>query len=113
MFNILLYISLSLSFIISIHYIFFYLMEHLTIPITKDLIIRPEKQYKELYQTINNESSIDINNNKHDNNENNNKNNNDNENNDMKSELLKYFKTLSNKQQDIKGVSNLNTFTNY
>ena len=92
-------------------------MEHLTIPITKDLIIRPEKQYKELYQTINNESSIDINNNKQDYNGNNNdnKNNydNNNEKNDMKSELLKYFKTLSNKQQDIKGISNLNNFTNY
>ena len=104
MLDILKYTVMSLLIIISIHYIYIYLMDNLTMPITIDLISRPNAQYKELYETLN-KNIDDIEDKQIVNKEENN--------NDMKSELLSYFKELSNKKDNVTGIDNYNNFTNY
>ena len=95
MFTIIKYAITSIIFITSIHYIYIYLMDNLTIPKTRDLINRPKKEYDDLYNTLNSKTNID------------------NEHNDMKNELKDYFKKLSNKEPTIQSINNINKFTNY
>ncbi len=52
-FLILQYIIISLVFIITAHYSWYFLKTNLTIPKTKDLIKKPSEVYKDIYGTIN------------------------------------------------------------
>lgn len=99
MFTIIKYTIISIIFITSIHYIYIYLMDNLTIPKTRDLINRPKKEYDDLYNTINSKTNNNINMDK--------------DNNDMKNELKDYFKKLSNNKQSIQSINNINNFTTY
>jgi len=44
---------ISVVLIISIHYIYIFFKNNLTIPKTKDLVNRPTEQYKNIYKTLN------------------------------------------------------------
>ena len=52
--NILKIIILSFILILIIHNIYLFFQKTLTIPKIKDLVIKPNEQYKEIYNTINN-----------------------------------------------------------
>ena len=43
---------ISIVLIISVHYIYIFFKNNLTIPKTKDLVNKPIEQYKEIYQSI-------------------------------------------------------------
>jgi DNA-binding transcriptional regulator GbsR (MarR family) len=98
-------IIISIVLIISIHYIYIFFKNNLTIPKTKDLVKRPIEQYKQIYTSLNKNLKK----------EENNKN--------MKDELKNYLKQLSNKNKhnqqntDIANVGNIfhskGNFTSY
>lgn len=81
----------------SIHYLFLYLKKNLTTPKIKDLVNKPNEQYKKIYQTINNQDVIQ--NNNEDpipiNNQNAIMVNNDEEKEQRKNELKEYMKSLA------------------
>ena len=52
------YTLISFILIISVHYIYLYLKDNLTIPKTKDLVEKPKKQYDEIYNTISSEENL-------------------------------------------------------
>tara|TARA_B100001123_G_scaffold381185_1_gene451435 strand:+ start:211 stop:525 length:315 start_codon:yes stop_codon:yes gene_type:complete len=70
-------IIISIVLIISIHYIYIFFKNNLTIPKTKDLVKKPQEQYKQIYTSLNKKKKE------------NNKN--------MKEELKNYLKQISNK----------------
>ena len=53
---------ISIVLIISVHYIYIFFKNNLTIPKTKDLVNKPTEQYKKIYKSINsnNENSQDM-----------------------------------------------------
>ena len=79
-FLILQYIIISLVFIITAHYSWYFLKTNLTVPKTKDLIKKPSEVYKDIYGTIN----------KNNNSEN------------MKDELRSYIDTIKNEHTEVK-----------
>jgi len=70
-------IIISVVLIISVHYIYVFFKNNLTIPKTKDLVKRPSEQYKKIYTSLKNEEE-----------------NKDN----MKNELKNYLKQLTKKK---------------
>tara|TARA_B100000035_G_scaffold114291_1_gene96886 strand:+ start:4379 stop:4681 length:303 start_codon:yes stop_codon:yes gene_type:complete len=72
---------ISIVLIISVHYIYIFFKNNLTIPKTKDLVNKPTEQYKEIYNSIkkNKETSQE-----------------------MKKELKNYLKTLQSKKNTSK-----------
>ena len=44
---------ISIVLIISVHYIYIFFKNNLTIPKTKDLVKKPTEQYKKIYSSIN------------------------------------------------------------
>tara|TARA_Y100000389_G_scaffold84773_2_gene81487 strand:- start:4535 stop:4837 length:303 start_codon:yes stop_codon:yes gene_type:complete len=73
---------ISIVLIMTVHYIYLYFKNNLTIPKTKDLIKKPNEYYKKIY------SDIQKKNNKE----------------DMKQELKDYLKNLSNKKEEKKTI---------
>lgn len=71
---------ISIILIVSLHYIYIFFKENLTIPKTKDLVKKPTEQYNKIFDVIKNKK---------------------NEKNNMKNELKNYIKELSknNKNQ--------------
>ena len=67
---------ISIVLIISVHYIYIFFKNNLTIPKTKDLVNRPTEQYKNIYKSLNKSKT-------------NNK--------EMKNELKDYLKKLTSK----------------
>lgn len=69
---------ISIILIISVHYIYIFFKNNLTIPKTKDLVNKPTEQYKQIYNSIktNKETSQE-----------------------MKKELKNYLKTLHSKKK--------------
>ena len=79
---------ISIILIISVHYIYIFFKNNLTVPKTKDLVNKPTEQYKKIYSSLNN--------NKEDTKE-------------MKNELKNYLKTLSSKKnQNNKSQTKIN-----
>ena len=72
---------ISVVLIISVHYIYIFFKNNLTIPKTKDLVNKPTEQYKKIYSSLKK--------NKEDTKE-------------MKNELKNYLKNLSNKKSEKK-----------
>jgi len=68
---------ISIVLIISVHYIYIFFKNNLTIPKTKDLVNRPTEQYKNIYSSLNKSKE-------------NNK--------EMKNELKDYLKKLTSKK---------------
>lgn len=70
---------ISIILIISVHYIYIFFKNNLTIPKTKDLVNKPTEQYKQIYNSIktNKETSQE-----------------------MKNELKNYLKTLHSKKKN-------------
>jgi len=95
------YTLISFILIISVHYIYLYLKDNLTIPKTKDLVEKPKKQYDEIYNTINKkhesvEKTETV------------------KQMEMKNELKDYLKSLSrNKPTDKPGFSNQMSSSNF
>ena len=95
-------IIISIVLIVSIHYIYIFFKNNLTIPKTKDLVKKPIEQYKQIYTSLNNKSEKKEN---------------------MKDELKTYLKELSNKTKTTKTPSTIENagniftssgnFTNY
>lgn len=94
---------ISIILIISVHYIYIFFKNNLTVPKTKDLVNKPTEQYKKIYSSLNQG--------KHDTKE-------------MKNELKNYLKTLSSTKnkntkpptQKIETGENIfssNNFTNF
>ena len=71
---------ISIVLIISVHYIYIFFKNNLTIPKTKDLVNKPTEQYKQIYNSIkkNKENSQE-----------------------MKKELKNYLKTLQSKKKNV------------
>ena len=74
--NILWYIFLSFFIIFILHNLFKFFKDNLTTPKVKDLVNKPESEYKKIYETINKQE-------------------NNNENEKMKDELKNYMKNLT------------------
>ena len=55
-------IIISIVLIISIHYIYIFFKNNLTIPKTKDLVKRPIEQYKQIYTSLNKNLKKEVNN---------------------------------------------------
>ena len=72
-------IILSITIIACAHYIYIYFKNNLTVPKTKDLVKKPIEQYKEIYQSIAQNSKGPDN---------------------MKAELKDYIKQLANDVQE-------------
>lgn len=69
-------IILSLIFIFIVHYIYLFMKNNLTIPKTKDLVKKPQEQYKTIYKNMSNDNL------------------------DMKQELKEYIKSHGNSHND-------------
>ena len=84
---------ISIILIISVHYIYIFFKNNLTVPKTKDLVNKPTEQYKKIYSSLNNTKE-------------NNK--------EMKNELKNYLKTLSSskKKQNDKPQNKIDTAEN-
>lgn len=82
---------ISIILIISVHYIYIFFKNNLTIPKTKDLVNKPTEQYKQIYNSIktNKETSQE-----------------------MKKELKNYLKTLHSKKKSIKTKTSMETTGN-
>ena len=94
---------ISVVLIISVHYIYIFFKNNLTIPKTKDLVNKPTEQYKKIYSSLKK--------NKEDTKE-------------MKNELKNYLKTLTSSKtkktentnngiQTAENIFSANNFTNY
>lgn len=89
-------IIISVVLIISIHYIYIFFKNNLTIPKTKDLVKRPIEQYKQIYTSLNKNVNKKKENNKN-----------------MKDELKNYLKQLSNKNnQQNTNIANVGNIFN-
>ena len=71
-------IIISVVLIVTVHYIYIFFKNNLTIPKTKDLVKKPTEQYKKIYSSINNPKK---------------------ENKSMKSELKNFIQGLNKKNQ--------------
>lgn len=81
---------ISLIVILVLHYLYVFFRQNLTTPKIKDLVNKPNEEYKRIYSTIKNENTnVDM----VDNNEVPNQDR-------MKDELKQYMKSLSSKKQD-------------
>ena len=89
LFLILQYITISLIFIITAHYSWYFLKTNLTIPKTKDLIKKPTEVYKDIYGTINKKNNPE----------------------NMKDELRNYIDTIKN-NDNTSSFDNTSTFDN-
>ena len=100
-FSILTQASLSLIIIIVLHYLYTFFKQNLTTPKIKDLVTKPNEEYKKIYSTIQKiNTSTEINN--------------ENDKEKRKNELKKYMKSLSSKKtDDIKLKNNENTIESY
>jgi len=87
---------ISIILILVMHYIYDYFKKNLTIPKVKDLVNKPKEQYREIYESIKINSKKEVVE-KRENNDN------------MKSELKKYLKELSQTQNV---PSSLNSYEN-
>ena len=77
---------ISIVLIISIHYIYIFFKNNLTIPKTKDLVNKPTEQYKKIYSSLKKTKE---------------------DNTQMKTELKNYLKTLtSSKNKNKKNINN-------
>ena len=99
LFKILNYIIISLIIIGSTHYIYLYLKDNLTVPITRDLVKNPINKYQQIYNVINTKEP-QVFNKEHEINQPN-----EDESTDMKQELMDYLKTLNSENN---AVSNEN-----
>ena len=75
---------ISLVSIILIHYLYIFLKTNLTIPKVKDLVNKPNIQYKEIYKVINENTNEP-----------------DEKQSDMKNELKEYLQSLSNTEANL------------
>tara|TARA_B100000686_G_C16780068_1_gene971219 strand:+ start:853 stop:1137 length:285 start_codon:yes stop_codon:yes gene_type:complete len=80
-------IIISILIISTIHYLYDFFKENLTIPKVKDLVNKPEKKYKEIYSSINTNKVL-TNEKKNINKK------------DMKNELKQYLSNLSQKNDE-------------
>ena len=71
-------IIISVVLIVTVHYIYIFFKNNLTVPKTKDLVKKPTEQYKKIYNSINNPKQ---------------------ENKSMKSELKNFIKGLNKKNE--------------
>jgi len=77
---------ISIVLIISIHYIYIFFKNNLTIPKTKDLVNKPTEQYKKIYSSLKKTKEDTT---------------------EMKTELKNYLKTLtSSKNKKQKNINN-------
>tara|TARA_Y100000591_G_scaffold322878_1_gene339860 strand:- start:730 stop:1044 length:315 start_codon:yes stop_codon:yes gene_type:complete len=94
---------ISIILIISVHYIYIFFKNNLTIPKTKDLVNKPAEQYKKIYSSLN-ENKPDTK--------------------EMKNELKNYLKNLSSTKNKIvkqpkpsiqtgENIFSANNFTNF
>ena len=94
---------ISVVLIISVHYIYIFFKNNLTIPKTKDLVNKPREQYKKIYSSLKKDKD---------------------DSKEMKNELKNYLKTLTaskikkteNKTDGIQTAENIfspGNFTNY
>ena len=94
---------ISVVLIISVHYIYIFFKNNLTIPKTKDLVNKPTEQYKKIYSSLK-KSKEDTK--------------------EMKNELKNYLKTLTASKtkktenthtgiQTAENIFSTNNFTNY
>lgn len=74
---------ISIVLITILHYLYEYFKNILTVPKVKDLVYSPASQYREIYNTIERESSVKTTSEKSDN---------------MKDELKNYLNTISSKE---------------
>ena len=70
---------ISIVLIISVHYIYIFFKNNLTVPKTKDLVNKPTEQYKKIYSSLNKDKE---------------------NNQEMKNELKNYLKTLSSSKKN-------------
>ena len=83
---------ISVVLIISVHYIYIFFKNNLTIPKTKDLVNKPTEQYKKIYSSLTKTKE---------------------DTKEMKSELKNYLKTLhSSKKSTIKEKAGIQTAEN-
>lgn len=84
---------ISIILIISVHYIYIFFKNNLTVPKTKDLVNKPTEQYKKIYSSLNNTKENTK---------------------EMKNELKNYLKTLSSskKNQKVKTENKIDTAEN-
>ena len=79
--------TLSLIIIIVLHYLYTFFKQNLTTPKIRDLVTKPNEEYKKIYSTIKkSNTSTNINN--------------DDDKEKRKDELKKYMKSLSSKKTD-------------
>tara|TARA_B100002019_G_scaffold220929_1_gene193710 strand:- start:1243 stop:1557 length:315 start_codon:yes stop_codon:yes gene_type:complete len=94
---------ISIVLIISVHYIYIFFKNNLTIPKTKDLVNKPAEQYKKIYSSLN-ENKPDTK--------------------EMKNELKNYLKNLSSTKNKVvkqskpniqtgENIFSSNNFTNF
>jgi|TARA_B110000444_G_scaffold233958_1_gene243881 hypothetical protein len=79
---------ISIILIVSLHYIYLFFKDNLTIPKTKDLVKKPTEQYNKIYDVIKKKN---------------------NEKNNMKNELKNYIKELSKKNENKQPPPKVNT----
>ena len=72
-------IIISVVLIVTLHYIYIFFKNNLTVPKTKDLVKKPTEQYKKIYNSINNPKQ---------------------ENKSMKNELKNFIQGLNKKKQN-------------
>lgn len=89
-------IIISLVFIISVHYIYNYFKNNLTVPKTKDLVKKPSEQYKEIYDTLHKDKSESE----------------AEQNKKMKTELKNYLSSLTNTASKTGGIQSMSTGEN-
>ena len=77
---------ISVILIISIHYIYLFFKNNLTVPKTKDLVNKPAEQYKKIYSSLN-KNNIETSK-------------------EMKNELKSYLKTLQSSKKNINNNQN-------
>ena len=70
---------ISVVLVISVHYIYIFFKNNLTVPKTKDLVNKPTEQYKKIYSSINKTKENTK---------------------EMKAELKNYLKTLSSSKNN-------------
>ena len=101
LFSILTQASLSLIIIIVLHYLYTFFKQNLTTPKIKDLVTKPNEEYKKIYSTIQKtNTSLDVND--------------DDDKEKRKNELKKYMKSLSSKKiENIKLKENENPIESY
>ena len=85
LFSILSQATLSLIIIIVLHYLYTFFKQNLTTPKIKDLVTKPNEEYKKIYSTIQKSNNIEVINSEKE---------------KRKSELKKYMKSLSKKTKD-------------